>query len=109
MYRYVNKHQETNKLISFTIDGLNNTKRRLYGYASEKLSEKFIANLEVMKKIADEQPSYKVTHKFNLEEGVKIEEEILFGYDKKDVKYRASLKHRNCSSSYYSKKIEQIN
>jgi hypothetical protein len=68
MYRYVNKHQETNKLISFTIDGLNRTQRRLYGCASEKLSEKFIANLEVMKKIADEQPSYKVTHKFNLEE-----------------------------------------
>lgn len=112
IYKYVIRHQEKDKLVNFTIEGINVVQRRLYGEASVRLSEKFVANLDVMKRIADEQTSYKITHTFNNTEengGIKIEEEIVFGYDREKVYYIAGLKYRNASKPWYELKIDRIN
>lgn len=112
IYKYVIRHQEKDKLVNFTIEGINVVQRRLYGSGSGRMSEKFLANLDVIKKIADEQPKYKISHTFNdsVENGgIMVEEEFVFGYDEKLVCYNAGLKHRHASKGWYVLKIERIN
>lgn len=102
----------------FTLFNLNQTQQTLYGHWGDKVSNKFIQNLELMKRNYLEQPKYNITHRFIKEiynenslireKYIEDEKEIVFGYDEELVRYNAALKYRNYNKDTYSLIIERI-